>query len=55
MTGWSGRKDQQNKTENFLSTTGDLYVSVNVIKLSIIELNVSFFIQLSEDFRSTEI
>ena len=55
MTGWSGRKDQQNKTENFLSTTGDLYVSVNVIKLLIIELNVSFFIQPSEDCRSTEI
>ena len=26
---WSGPKDQQNKTDNFLSLTGTLYVIVN--------------------------
>ena len=55
MAGWSGRKDKKNKTQHFLSITGALYVIVNVIKLLITELNVSFFIQPSDDFKSTEI
>ena len=29
MTGWSGPKDQQNKTDNFLPVTGTLYIIVN--------------------------
>ena len=29
MASWSGPKDQQNKTGNFLSLTGTLYVLVN--------------------------
>lgn len=29
MTGWSGPKNQQNKTDKFLSLTGTLYVLVD--------------------------